>query len=165
MTTATGYARAAAARGAGFLALWLMLAGVSLSDLPAAAVAVLAATWASLRLLPPGSWHLSMLGVARLALRFPGQSVVAGVDVAWRALHPALPLRPGFVTFPTRLPPGPARDAFCAFTSLLPGTLPVATDGAGAMVVHCLDIGQPMLAQLAREEALFLRALAPPEDG
>ena len=49
----------ACARAAGFLVLWLVLAGVEIADLPAAAVAVVAATWASLHLLPPGSSRLS----------------------------------------------------------------------------------------------------------
>ena len=36
-------------RAGGFLALWLVLAGSTRRDLPAAAVAVAAATWVSLR--------------------------------------------------------------------------------------------------------------------
>lgn len=146
-------------RGASLLVLWLMLAGYDLADLPAVLIAVPAATWASLRLLPPGAWRVSVLGTARLILRFPGQSVVAGVDVAWRALHPRLPLRPGFVSFRTRLPPGTARDAFCGMTSLLPGTLPVGLDAGGDLLIHCLDVGQPVVALLDVEERLFLRAL------
>src|SRR5262249_35706163 len=74
------------ARAGGFLALWLVLAGVDRADLPAAAVAVGGATWASLRLLPPQPWHLQPLALLGLVVRFLRQSVVAGVDVAWRAL-------------------------------------------------------------------------------
>lgn len=150
---------AAIARATGFLAFWLMLCGTNPADLPAAAVAVAAATWTSLHLLPPGGWRLSPLGFARLALRFPGQSILAGVDVAWRALHPGLPLRPGFVAVPLRLPPGTARDAFCMMASLLPGTLPVGTGEDATLLVHCLDTAQPVAARLAAEEMLFLRAL------
>ena len=124
-----------------------------------------AATWTSLRLLPPGRWRVSPLGLARLALRFPRQSVMAGVDVARRALDPRLPLRPGFVTYRRGLPPGPARDAFCALASLLPGTLPVGTNEDGTLLVHCLDVEQPVAAQLAAEEALFVRALGGCRDG
>ena len=149
---------AAVWRGAGFTLLWLLLAGYASSDLPAAVVAVVAATWCSLALLPPGDWRLSARGIAMLVLRFPVQSVVAGVDVAWRSLHPQLQLRPGFVTFPTRLPPGTAREAFCALTSLQPGTLPSGEDATGALLIHCLDVGQPVAAQLAVEEQRFLRA-------
>jgi multicomponent Na+:H+ antiporter subunit E len=150
---------AAVARACGFLVLWLMLAGADPADLPAAAVAVAAATWTSLRLLPPGAGRLSPVGLARLAGRLPYQSVIAGVDVARRALDPRLPLRPGVVACPSQCPPGTVRDAFCALTSLLPGTLPAGTDESGALLVHCLDISQPVAAQLAMEEALFIRAL------
>jgi multicomponent Na+:H+ antiporter subunit E len=152
-------AAAAFARATGFLILWLVLAGFNPGDLPAAAVAVVGATWASLRLLPPGGPRLSPRGVARLALRFPLQSLTAGIDVARRALDPRLPLRPGFVTVPPRLPPGTQREAFCAFASLLPGTLPVDTNGDGTLLVHCLDVSQPVAAQMAADEALFVRAL------
>jgi multicomponent Na+:H+ antiporter subunit E len=150
---------AAFARGMGFLVLWLVLAGVNPGDLPAAAVAVVGATWASLRLLPSGGSRLSPMGIARLALRFPRQSLMAGIDVARRALDPRLPLCPGFVTVSPRLPPGTQRDAFCAFASLLPGTLPIDTNEDGTLVVHCLDVGQPVAAQMAADEDLFARAL------
>ena len=150
---------AAVWRGTGFLLLWLLLAGAHLSDLLAALAAVVAATWVSLSLLPPSAWRLSPLGIALLALRFPGQSVAAGVDVAWRALQPDMRLRPGFVTFRPRLAPGMAREAFCALNSLQPGTLPAGTDAAGALLIHCLDVGRPVSTQLAAEEGRFLRAL------
>ena len=151
--------RSALVRAAGFFVLWLVLAGINPGDLPAAAVAVAAATFVSLRLLPPCQRRLSPLGLARLMLRFPIQAVIAGVDVARRALDPRLPLRPGFVTYSPRLPPGNARDAFCALASLTPGTLPADTNADGTLLVHCLDIGQPAAEQLAVEEALFMRAL------
>jgi multicomponent Na+:H+ antiporter subunit E len=150
---------AAFARGIGFLVLWLVLAGFNPGDLPAAVVAVAGATWTSLRLLPPGGPRLSPRGIARLALRFPLQSLTAGIDVARRAFDPRLPLRPGFVTVSPRIPPGTPRDAFCAFASLLPGTLPVDTNDDGTLLVHCLDVGQPVAAQMAADEELFARAL------
>lgn len=154
-----GLVSAAIARATGFLAFWLMLAGVNPADLPAAVIAVVAATWTSLHLLPPGTWRLSPIGVAKLALRFPVQSVIAGVDVAWRALDPKLPLRPGFVTFRSQISPGTGRDAFCTLASLMPGTLPVGSDEQGTLLVHCLDVGRPVVAQLAGEEARCVEAV------
>jgi multicomponent Na+:H+ antiporter subunit E len=150
---------AALIRALGFFVLWLVLAGFSPGDLPAAVVAVAGATWTSLRLLPPGGSRLSPLGIARLALRFPRQSLTAGIDVARRAFDPRLPLRSGFVTVSPRLPPGTQRDAFCAFASLLPGTLPVDANDDGTLLIHCLDIGQPVVAQMAADEDVFARAL------
>ncbi len=54
---------------------------------------------------------------------------------------------------------GRSRNAFYALSSLLPGTLPTGTDENGALLVHCLDVGQPIAANLAAEETLFIRAL------
>ena len=150
---------AALTRATAFLVLWLILAGFNPADLPAAVVAVAGATWTSLRLLPPGGSPLSPLGIASLALRFPRQSLMAGIDVARRALDPRLPLRPGFVTVSPRLSPGTPRDAFCAFASLLPGTLPTDTNEDGTLLVHCLDIGLPVATQMAADEEFFGRAL------
>jgi len=147
-------------RAVAFLALWLILVGgPDPADRPAGIVALVAATWASLRLLPPGRARFSPVALARLVWRFARQSIVAGADVAWRALDPRLPLRPGFVIYPARLPPGPALSAFCALTSLAPGTLPAGPDDNGAIVVHCLDVGQPVASHLAADEQLLTRAL------
>ena len=55
-------------------------------------------------------------------------------------------------------PPGGKRSAFCALSSLMPGTLPTGTDEQGALLVHCLDMSQPVAANLAAEERLFIRA-------
>jgi multicomponent Na+:H+ antiporter subunit E len=150
---------AAAWRACLYLLLWLLLAGWHASDLPALLPAVAAATWTSLLLLPPGAWRLSLAGIALLALRFPAQSILAGVDVARRALHPDLKLHPGFVPYRPLLAPGLAREGFCTFASLLPGTLPTGTDSSGALLIHCLDVGQPVAAAMAIEERRFLRAL------
>jgi multicomponent Na+:H+ antiporter subunit E len=153
-----GFARRAGWRVAAFLGLWLVLSGADPADVPIGIVAAVAATWTSLRLLPPGMSRASPAALAGLALRFLYLSVVAGADVARRALDPRLPLRPGFVTYPVCFPPGNARNAFAALTSLLPGTVP-AGDENGKLVYHCLDIDQPVVSQLAVEEAALSRAL------
>jgi multicomponent Na+:H+ antiporter subunit E len=146
-------------RAAAFAVLWVLLAGVHSADLPAAALAVAAATWASLRLLPARKTLLSPAGLAGLALRFPLQALWAGADVAWRAAQPRLMLRPGFVVYRPILPAGQGRDAFAAFASLLPGMLPADTTPDGDVLVHCLDTEQPIVAELAREERRFVHAL------
>jgi multicomponent Na+:H+ antiporter subunit E len=80
------------------------------------------------------------------------------VDVARRALDPRLPLRTGFVAYPVRFPPGAARNAFATLTSLLPGTVPCG-DENHALTYHCLDVDQPVVAQLTADEAALSRAL------
>src|SRR5262249_41759519 len=156
MGISSGFVLVAALRTGGFLALWVVLAGVDPADLPAAAVAVAAATWTRLRLLPPGAARLSPSALAQLPLRFLWASVVAGLDVARRALDPRLPLQPGFVLYPVRFPPGSARNAFTALTSLLPGTVP-AGDHNARIIYHCLDVGQPVVPQLSAEERALAR--------
>jgi multicomponent Na+:H+ antiporter subunit E len=154
-----GLNRAAAFRAALFLAFWLMVSGWAPADLPVGLAAVAGATWTSLRFSPPGGPRLRIAALASLAAGFFRQSIVSGTDVAWRALNPKLQLRPAFVACPLRLPAGGARSAFCALSSLMPGTLPTGTDENGALLVHCLDIGQPVAANLAAEERLFIRAV------
>jgi len=158
--------RSLAVRAAGFFGFWLILTGFSLADLGVGLLAGAVATRTSLSLLPPGRWRPQPLLFLRMGLRFLNQSVSAGLDVAWRALDPRLALEPGFVAFQPRLPPGPARNAFCAITTLLPGTLPCGEDGNGDLVIHCLVVSPDVAPQLATEEALLLAALGGrPEDG
>lgn len=144
-------------RAAGFLALWLILAGWHPADIPAAIAAVVAATWVSLLLSPPGHHRLSWLALGQLVLRFPAQSLIGGIDVAIRAFSPSLPLHVGTVPYAPRLRAGPMRDAFLAYASALPGTIPIEVDGR--VVIHCLDATQPAARQLAEEEARFLRVI------
>jgi multicomponent Na+:H+ antiporter subunit E len=99
------------------------------------------------------------LKLAKYALRFFRQSVIAGLDVAWRALDPRMPLQPGFITYRTQLPQGRTLYTFYTVSSLLPGTLPTGTDASGSTAIHCLDVTQPIARQLAEEEALFAEAL------
>lgn len=147
------------ARAAAFLLLWLIISGADPAGLPAGAVAIGAATWTSLRLLPVGAWRFSPFRLTTLALHYLRQSVVAGVQVGWLAINPRLPLRLGFVTYPVQLAPGAARNTFSTLSSLLPGTLPAGSDERGALIIHCLDIGEPIAAQLRTEEALLVRAV------
>jgi multicomponent Na+:H+ antiporter subunit E len=148
-----------AVRASGLLAFWLLLTSARTADLPVGILTIGAASWASLRLLPPGARRVRPLALAAIALRILRQSIAAGVDVTRRALSPRLPLRPGLVSHALRFPPGPARDAFCTLTSLLPGTVPSGTDARGALLVHCLDLDQPVAEQLAADEARLARAL------
>jgi multicomponent Na+:H+ antiporter subunit E len=136
-----------------------MISGWAPADLPVGPAAVTGATWTSLRFLPPRGSAFRLAPFAALAASFLRQSVVSGTDVAWRALNPRLKLRPGFVACPLRLPEGGERSAFCALSSLMPGALPTGTDEHGALLVHCLDVAQPVAANLAAEERLFIRAV------
>ncbi len=151
--------RAAVLRATAFFALWMILMqSLKPADLAVGAFATIAATWASLRLLPPASGCLHFGALLALMPHFIWESVRAGVDVARRVLDPRLPLRTGFVSCPLSFPPGLARNTFATITSLLPGTVPAGED-SGVLVYHCLDTAQPVVEQLWQEERLLARAL------
>jgi multicomponent Na+:H+ antiporter subunit E len=142
--------RSALMRVACCFAFWIVVAGIGFVDLIVGALAAIVATWVSLRLLPPASRRVSLAAMCSFVPRFLYQSIVAGVDVALRALNPRLPLRPGFVIYPMHLPP---------ITGLLPGTLPSGNDGKGNLIVHCLDETQPVVEQLRNEETSLMKIM------
>jgi len=144
-----------------FALLWLVLMPSLLwYDLLVGLFVVLAATWVSLQLLPPVQGSIGLLALMMLMPRFVWQSVVAGWEVAWRAFHPKMPLAPGFITYPTALEPGLARNTFATLTSLLPGSLPCEHTQDG-IVYHVLDIHQAHVEQLAKEEQRLAGVLSP----
>ena len=145
-------------RAGAFFVLWVVLIGTSLSDLIAGVLVSAVATWTSIALLPPGPQRVRLIRVLPLIPRFLWKSLVAGWDVARRALDPRLPLRTGFVGYPARFRSPLARNAFASYTSLLPGTLPVEDDGE-TLLYHCLDIEQPVAAELATEETVLAHAV------
>lgn len=82
--------------------------------------------------------HLSPAGVLQFAAHFLRRSLEGGIDVAWRALHPAMPLIPREEWRPLDLPAGPGRTLFVAAVNLLPGTL-VCEDAGGRVLIHSIS--------------------------
>jgi multicomponent Na+:H+ antiporter subunit E len=78
---------------------------------------------------------------------FLWHSLKGGVDVAWRAFHPRLPITPELIEYPLRLPPGLPRVILVNTVSLLPGTLS-AELGGQVLKVHVLDSLGDFLAEL-----------------
>ena len=142
---AAAYAR----RFAIFLALWLIIAG------PAAwIIGLLAAglaTHVSLRLLPAALSAVRLLRAVSLAPGFFWASFLGGLDVIRRAFHPRMPLNPGWIIYHSRLSSSGARAALGSDLSLMPGTL-VAGGRGDRLYIHCLDIDQAVVSQIAREE-------------
>jgi multicomponent Na+:H+ antiporter subunit E len=155
MTAAPDRTRVAAflLRTAAYLVFWVVLAGTDVKDLAVGVVTAILAALSSLALLPPGELTIRPTKALALFIRFLWQSVAAGVSVARIALSPQMPLSPGVIDYRTNLPPGNRRFTFMTFASLLPGTLPVRTDGSEKIPVHVLDTRQPAGVQLADEEA------------
>ena len=148
--------RAILVRGAGFLAFWIVLIGADASHLAVGLVTAAAATWVSLRLLPAGSIRAHPPALPALALRFVWLSVVAGCDVARRALDPRMPLRPGSDLSGT-LPPGPARIVFTRSPACFPG--PSRRRRRRSPPLPLPGREQPVASQLAAEEAMLSRTL------
>jgi multicomponent Na+:H+ antiporter subunit E len=152
-----------AKRAALFALAWLILTGAAPGGLAVGAVAAVAATAVSLRLLPPSPRHAKVWALIALIPGFLWRSMLGGADVAWRALHPKLPIRPGWIDYPVTLQDGTARAMFGAQTSLLPGTLSAGME-SGAMRIHCLEVSERTHAELARGEARLARALSQQEN-
>lgn len=142
-----------AGRFLAFLALWCILMGLDPKDLVVGLFASACGTLAAAALLPGSARWPSVRGLMRFAAAFLRQSLLAGIDVAKRAFSPRLPLAPGFVAFRPSLPAGLYRDAFVSLSAMMPGTLPVGSDGRDGVVVHCLDEHQPVLPEMAKDEA------------
>lgn len=126
---------------------------------------VLLATLVSMMLLPPFFWSLT--GIARFVPFFLWRSLYGGMDVARRALHPRLPISPGVVCYPWRLPPGLPRVFMANAVSLLPGTLSMEF-GANCLQVHVLDEQKSFLSELEMVEqrvAAVFGLVLPPSSG
>jgi multicomponent Na+:H+ antiporter subunit E len=144
--------RSLLARGLLFGGLWWVLTEGALHGLVLSLASVVLAAMASMALVPPGAWRWRVGGLLRFVPFFLWQSAQGGIDVARRAFHPRLPIQPGTLVFPLRLPPGPARAFFAGTLSLLPGT--VSTELRGDTVhIHTLDERMPVAETLRRLEA------------
>jgi multicomponent Na+:H+ antiporter subunit E len=154
-------ARIAAVRAALYFGIWLIIDQSAVpANLVFGVLAAAAATWLSLKLLPPRSGQVRLGRLLRLLPRFLWQSLVAGIDVARRAFDPRMPLRTGFVDYPVQLPRGSARNAFELISSLMPGSVPTA-ETETIIEYHCLDTGQPVVEMMAAEERAYAQALVP----
>ena len=70
------------------------------------------------------------------------ESIRAGFDVAYRTLHPWMPVEPDFFDYAIRLPEGQPRTLLISIITLLPGTLSAELSFDGRhLVVHELTPG------------------------
>ena len=87
-----GPTRALLVRALLYFALWIVVdQSAKPANLVVGLLASAAATWASLKLLPPASGRVRLGLLLLLLPRFLWQSLVAGTDVARRAFAPELP--------------------------------------------------------------------------
>jgi multicomponent Na+:H+ antiporter subunit E len=144
-------------RGAGFALLWWLFAEGDLQSWWLGAVAVVLATLASLRLMPPDH-YLRPLPALMFALFFLKNSVVSGLQVVRLALDPRRRPTPHCVDVVLTLPEGAPRLIVAGALGLMPGTLSVRLDGA-TLHVHAIDAGIPVAAEAAALENQVARMI------
>lgn len=143
----------AALRIALFAILWFGLTEGEAASWIVGGPAVLVAIAMSFWLRPRTELRWRLTGAIRFVGFFLIRSLVAGADVAHRAIAPgSLRLTPGFCAYPMRLPPGTPRMLFASTTSLLPGTL-TAKFHSDRLLVHALDVDGPFENQLRSLES------------
>jgi multicomponent Na+:H+ antiporter subunit E len=74
----------------------------------------------------------------------------ANLDVVYRALHPALPIRPGIVKIKTHLKTDSAITALANSITLTPGTLTVDLTEDGFLYVHWINVKSDDVEQATR---------------
>lgn len=141
-----------AIRAALFAALWWALNEGDNAAWTLGAPVVALATLLSVAILPRLGWRFSLSGLLRFALYFLRESLLSSVDVASRVFRPQMPLQPGLLRYPLRLPADSSRVLLAAVTSLLPGTFCANLEG-DELVIHALDTAMPIHNSLRRIEA------------
>jgi multicomponent Na+:H+ antiporter subunit E len=148
-----------------FALLWWLLAEGDASSWGVGMPVVLLCVLLSHILAPPSP--RSPLGLLQFIPFFALRSFKGAIDVAWRALHPAMPIAPLLVEYRLRLSDGKARVFMTNCISLLPGTLSAMLEGE-RLQVHVLDGRRNFRKELEalelRVAALFLERLEAEDD-
>jgi multicomponent Na+:H+ antiporter subunit E len=139
-------------RGLMFVSLWWILAEGRVDGWLLGSVAVAAASWASIKLLPPGKRPIRLAGLIGFLRFFLWNSLRGGMQVAGMALRGRATLQPGIIELPVMLPPGGARILLVNALGLMPGTLCVDLDET-VLRLHLLDERLPVVAEARALEA------------
>jgi len=137
-----------------FLLIWWILTDGAVQSWWIGAPAVLLAVIASIVQLPP--MPFVWLELLRFVPSFLLRSLLGGVDVAWRAFHPRMPIAPDLIAYPLRLPSGLPQVFMINTISLLPGTLS-AEFNQNLLKVHVLDSQQDFLEEMKMVEQSVAR--------
>jgi multicomponent Na+:H+ antiporter subunit E len=71
---------------------------------------------------------------------FSYYAIKGGVDVAWRVLHPAMPINPGIVKVRSVLKTDTGRTMLANSITLTPGTLTIDVSDDGVFYIHWLNV-------------------------
>ena len=134
------------------LILWLLLTwpvdratgGLRMQEVVAGVVvaAVVALVMREVGVGPYGRWldpRRYFWGAAYMVV-FVYYVMKANVDVAYRVLHPAMPIHPGIVKVKTKLKSPEARTALANSITLTPGTLTVDITDDGYLYIHWINV-------------------------
>ena len=139
-------------RALAFAALWWILVEGRSDGWLLGSVAVVAATWVSIALLPPGTLALRLGGLLGFLRFFLWNSLRGGLQVAAMALRGRAALRPAIIELRVNLPAGGARVLLVNALGLMPGTVSVDLEGT-VLRLHVLDDAQPVVAETRALEA------------
>lgn len=89
-----------------------------------------------IRFLNPRSWLWAFV----YFFVFTWYALRGGLDVAYRVLHPAMPIRPGIVRVKSVLKTSTGRTALANSITLTPGTLTLEVTDDGVFYVHWLYV-------------------------
>lgn len=147
------------------LLVWIALDGVGsvAVGVPMAAIAALLGSW----LVPGEPYPWRPLRLLQFLWYFLRASLRGGIDVAGRALHPRLPVAPGFLEYRCALPAGLPRTVFVGIVSVLPGSLSLELLDDGRLRVHmlALDEADHGLEELEAQLRRLFSLDAPPAIG
>ncbi len=139
--------------------LWTLLTEASFNSWLVGGPVVVVASLVAVRLSPRNGFRCSVFGMLAFVPHFVRSSVVGGVDIAWRSMHPRLPIDPQMIDYELRLPAGTARTFFMNVVNLLPGTVS-ADVGDDVLTVHVMNVNQPMQQELASLEEAVAKLFA-----
>lgn len=153
MTTRNRLLGAFLVRGLAFALLWWVLVDGRTDAWGLGAVGTVAATAASLRLLPPGRRQIHILALVRFLAFFLRSSLRSGVQVAVMAVRGRTSLQPAIIDILLNLPPGAPRLVLLNACTLMPGSLGVRLSDDGMLRLHVLDVRLPVAAEVRVLEA------------
>ena len=120
-----------------FVLLWAILSGGLWRETGIIVVIIFAGTLVSLVLCPPGCWQISLRKLPVFLFTFLKDSFLGGVDVAFRAFSPSMPLESIMVEFSHDM--GEKEQLLFGWVvSLLPGTVCLSL-GTKTLQIHSLD--------------------------
>jgi len=132
----------------GLFLVWLLLSGGR--GWPYALLGAIAGGALGAWLAPGRLYRPRPIAMARFIALFVIKSLVGGVDVAWRAMHPSMPLEQTWIDYPMSLKTPAGQAIFMITISLTPGTLCADLQGS-TLRVHTLASGmEPGLKQVER---------------